>query len=172
VIGAGDFCNHRQALPEAMSLLSGLDAPFVVVPGNAESADELRDAAPAGTHVLHGDGIEIGGLSLFGLGYAVPETPFGSWSCDLSEAQAADRLAACSHADILILHAPPKGLADQTSSGLSIGSIAVRDAILRIQPQLAVCGHIHDSWGVDGAIGATHVKNLGPVPNWFEVFPR
>ncbi|QEW18747.1 phosphodiesterase, family [Marinibacterium anthonyi] len=171
VIGAGDFCNMRQGLDEAMALFQGLKAPFVIVPGNAESADELRAAAGAGTTVLHGDGCEIGGLSLFGLGYAVPPTPFGAWSCDLSEAQAETALAACAAADILILHSPPKGIADRTSAGQSVGSTAIRDAIARIRPRLAVCGHIHDSWGETGQIGTSRILNLGPAGHVFEMDP-
>lgn len=169
VIGAGDFCNHRQNLPEAMNLLAGITAPMVVVPGNAESADELQEASHAGTHVLHGEAVAVAGLTLFGLGYAVPETPFGAWSCDLSEPQAAQMLDACQTADILVLHSPPKGVADRSSAGQSLGSTAIRDAIERIQPRLAVCGHIHDSWGVSGLIGTTPVHNLGPTENWFEL---
>jgi uncharacterized protein len=169
VIGAGDFCNMRQDLAGAMALLAGIVAPMVVVPGNAESAEELRAAVPEGVSVLHGQGVTIAGLRLFGLGYGVPETPFGAWSCDLDETAAAALLAPCSAADILISHSPPKGVGDVTSAGLSVGSAAIRDAILRIQPRLALCGHIHDSWGAEGQIGATRVVNLGPIVHWFEV---
>lgn len=169
VISAGDFCNHRQALPEAMNLLSGLGAPMIAVPGNAESDVELRDAAHAGTTILHGEGTTFDELTIFGLGYAVPLTPFGSWSCDLTEEMAAACLDRCSFCDILITHSPPKGVADQTSGGQSIGSTAVRAAIERLQPRLAVCGHIHDSWGQEGRIGDTHVRNLGPTATWFEL---
>ncbi|MBL9058423.1 MAG: serine/threonine protein phosphatase, partial [Mangrovicoccus sp.] len=123
-------------------------------------------------HVLHGTGCEVEGLSLFGLGYAVPVTPFGDWSCDLTEEAAADMLAVCERADVLVFHSPPCGVADRTSSGHSVGSTAIRAAIERIGPQLAVCGHIHDSWGVEGMIGGARVVNLGPRPNWFEVGPR
>lgn len=171
VIGAGDFCNHRQGLAEAMNLLGGIKAPMVVVPGNAESAGELRESAHQGTHVLHGEGMEFEGLRIFGLGYGVPETPFGDWSCDLGEARATALLNACDAADILVVHSPPKGVADLTSAGHSVGSTAIRDAIRRVQPELALCGHIHDSWGATGLIGATKVVNLGPTPNWFEAGP-
>ncbi len=169
VIGAGDFCNMRQDLAGALGLLDGITAPLVLVPGNAESIAELRAAAPEGATVLHGDGAKLGGVCLFGLGYAVPETPFGGWSCDLSEQAAGDMLKTCDCADILVLHSPPKGIADLTSQGQSVGSSAIHDAIRRIQPELAMCGHIHDSWGKTGLIGATRVVNLGPRPNWFEV---
>ncbi|WP_371225697.1 metallophosphoesterase family protein [Roseovarius sp. 2305UL8-3] len=168
VIGAGDFCNMRTGLGDALALLSDISAPMVVVPGNAESADELRDAALSNMTILHGEAHEVSGLSLFGLGYGVPPTPFGEWSCDLSETIAADMLAPCSSADILITHSPPKGVADTTSGGLSVGSTAIHDAITRIQPQLAICGHIHDSWGRDGQIGTTRILNLGPTVNWLD----
>ena len=171
VIGAGDFCNHRQMLAEAMNLLAGITAPMVAVPGNAESAEELREAAHVGTTVLQGEAAEIGGLRIFGLGYGIPVTPFGDWSCDMTEADAETHLQRGEEADIRVFHSPPKGLADATSTGLSVGSTAIRDAIARVQPKLAVCGHIHDSWGQEGMIGNTRVVNLGPVPNWFEVAP-
>jgi uncharacterized protein len=171
VIGAGDFCNMRQDLAGAMALLAGIAAPMVVVPGNAESAGELRAAVPEGVSVLHGQGVTIAGLTLFGLGYGVPETPFGAWSCDLDEAAAAAILAPCTATDILITHSPPKGVGDVTSGGVSVGSAAIRAAIERIQPRLALCGHIHDSWGAEGRIGAARVVNLGPTVHWFEVTP-
>lgn len=169
VIGAGDFCNMREGLDEAMALLSAISAPFVIIPGNAESFDELRVAAPKHVEVLHGTPTTIDGLNLFGLGYGVPTTPFGAWSCDLSEQRAATMLEACETADILIVHSPPKGVVDQTSNGQSVGSVAIHAAIERIQPKLAICGHIHDSWGQTGRIGTTEVHNLGPFVNWFEV---
>lgn len=169
VIGAGDFCNMRQGLAEAMNLLAGMEAPMVAVPGNAESDAELAEAAGPGMTVLHGTGTEIGGFRIFGLGGGVPVTPFGAWSFDLTEARAEAMLAVCERADILVTHSPPKGVADVTSSGHSVGSTAIRAAIERLQPALALCGHIHDCWGQDGRIGRTRVANLGPQPTWFDL---
>ncbi|SMO53522.1 metallophosphoesterase family protein [Ruegeria faecimaris] len=169
VIGAGDFCNMRQGLDQAMEMLAGISAPLVLTPGNAESVQELTAAVPEGVHVLHGTGMTVDGMRLFGLGYGVPVTPFGGWSCDLTEAEAAELLDRCDAADILITHSPPKGHGDVTSMGGAVGSVAVRDAIERVQPQLSLHGHIHDSWGYRGAIGRTQVANLGPRPNWFEL---
>ena len=78
-------------------------------------------------------------------------------------------LGACETADILVLHSPPKGVADVTSGGQSVGSTAIFEAIERIQPRFAFCGHIHDSWGHTGQIGDTQVVNLGPRHNWFDL---
>jgi Icc-related predicted phosphoesterase len=169
VIGAGDFCTMRKGLDDAMAMLAGIAAPYVMVPGNCESVDELRAAAPKDAHVLHGAGVEIDGVRLFGLGYGVPVTPFGDWSCDLTEAEAAAMLAGCEVADILITHSPPKGVADRVSGGVSLGSTTIRKVVERVQPRYNLCGHIHDCWGEHGWIGATEVWNLGPNVNWIEL---
>ncbi|MFQ1699435.1 metallophosphoesterase [Loktanella agnita] len=168
VIGAGDFCNMRQGLDQAMALLDGIKCPFVAVPGNAESADELRAAAGPDITVLHGQTAHVDGLDIFGIGGGIPVTPFGDWSFDLTEQQAEAMLKHCDHADIIVSHSPPKGIADQTSAGHSVGSTALRDAIVRIGPKYVFCGHIHDSWGQTGTIGRSQVHNLGPTVNWFE----
>ncbi|WP_439156081.1 metallophosphoesterase family protein [Yoonia sp.] len=169
VIGAGDFCNHRKGLEDAMAMLEGIKCPFVVVPGNAESIDELRAATDPLIDVLHGQSVDVDGFDIFGIGYAIPLTPFGSWSCDMTETQAEAILERCEKADIIVSHSPPKGVADQTSAGLSVGSTALRDAIVRLSPKFVFCGHVHDSWGQSGTIGRTKIHNLGPTPNWFEM---
>jgi uncharacterized protein len=176
VIGVGDFCAQRRGLDDAMAMLAPVLPKAVLIPGNAESADELRAAADPAT-VLHGEAAERAGLRLFGLGYAVPRTPFGAWSCDLDEDEAEALLGRMRPADgapdgapdILIVHSPPKGVADRTSGGALVGSTAVRAAIERCRPRLVLCGHIHDSWGASGTIGASRVHNLGPRPSWFEL---
>ncbi len=60
VIGAGDFCVMRRGLAEAMAFLEAIEAKAVLVPGNAESADELR--AATGATVLHGEALERDGV--------------------------------------------------------------------------------------------------------------
>jgi len=169
VIGAGDFGNMRRGVAEAMRLLAGIETPLVLVPGNNESLEELRMAAPEGAFVLHGDTITMDGVTLFGIGGGVPVTPFGAWSWDLTEAEAEDLLKTADGADVIISHSPPKGIADRTSTGVSVGSTAVYAAAERVQPKLLLCGHIHDCWGEEGLIGQTRVKNLGPRVNWFEM---
>jgi Icc-related predicted phosphoesterase len=171
VIAAGDYCGAREGLDRAMAMLAGMAAPVLAIPGNGESLAELVAAAPPEWDILHGTGTERGGLRFFGLGYAVPVTPFGAWSCDLTEDQATAMLNTCKAADVLIVHSPPKGIGDRISGGLSVGSVAIRAAIERLQPQLALCGHVHESWGQTGTIGRTHVVNLGPTVNWFDVVP-
>jgi Icc-related predicted phosphoesterase len=165
VIGAGDFCNAHHGLRETLAVLSVINRPAVLVPGNAETDEELREAAAGWTSaiVLHGDGMEIDGVPFFGIGGGIPVTPFGSWSFDFTEDDAALLLADCPAGGILVSHSPPKGAVDVSSRGKSIGSTAVRETIGRASPKLVVCGHIHACGGQMAQIGSTPVLNAGPA---------
>lgn len=53
--------------------------------------------------------------------------------------------------------------------GRHLGSEAVLAAIERKHPVLAVCGHIHQCWGREAAIGTTPVVNVGPAGRLFDI---
>lgn len=170
VIGAGDFASVHEGLEEAIAALAAIEAPTVLVPGNNETEDALRNAAagwPSAT-VLHGEQTEFEGISFFGLGAGIPITPW-DWSFDLSEEDAAARLEACPEGGVLVVHSPPLGHCDVSSSGEHLGSASILAAIERCQPRLAVCGHIHESWRAESSVGATRIVNLGPQGTWFEL---
>ena len=50
---------------------------------------------------------------------------------------------------------------DLSSRGQSLGSVAVREAVLRLKPALVVCGHIHGSAGERATLGSSTVINAG-----------
>jgi Icc-related predicted phosphoesterase len=170
VIGAGDFASVHEGLDETIRALAAIEAPTVLVPGNNETDEALREAAqawPAAT-VLHGEATEIDGVAFFGLGAGVPVTPW-DWSFDLTEQDAERLLAPAPEDGVLVVHSPPKGHVDQSGAGDHLGSEAILAAIEGKRPQLAVCGHIHESWGRQSEIGPTKVANLGPAGTWFEL---
>lgn len=164
-IGAGDFANQHRGLADCLSLVSELAIPLVLVPGNNETADALRVACQGreNIHVLHGTGVSLAGLKLFGVGGGIPNTPFGDWSYDFSEAEATALLAPCHDCDILVTHSPPWGVVDRSSQGQHLGSRAIRDATLRLRPKLHICGHIHGSGGQQAKLEQTTVINAGPA---------
>lgn len=171
VIGAGDFASMHERLEETIAALSEIEVPTILVPGNNETMDALEravDAADWDAQVLHGSGTTVGGVSFYGLGAGVPTTPW-DWSFDLTEDEAESMLADCPGDGVLIVHSPPSGHCDQSSSGDHLGSSAILAAIEASQPALAVCGHIHEAWGQRSQIGETTVANLGPGGAEFEV---
>lgn len=164
VVGAGDFGNMRREVDRTISVLRAIEKPAVLVAGNNESTEELRDACrdwPI-ARVLHGNGVTIQGVDFFGIGGGIPVTPFGSWSYDFTEAQAIELLANAPSGCVLVSHSPPQGCVDVSSRGLRLGSTAVRETILRVKPRLVVCGHIHESAGKQAPLDATMVINAGP----------
>lgn len=105
------------------------------------------------------------GIAMFGVGGSTT-TPFGTPS-EFSEEQVATWLAACWRTartyphSVLISHNPPKDTAcDLISSGVHVGSQAVRTFLEEAQPEICLCGHIHEARAVDH-VGRTLVINPG-----------
>jgi uncharacterized protein len=169
VIGAGDFASVHEGLAETIDALAAIETPTVLVPGNNETEEALREAAAdwAAATVLHGGGATIEGAEFYGLGAGIPTTPW-EWSFDLDDATATEMLAACPEEALLVLHSPPQGHCDANGGGDHFGSEALLRAIEEKRPRLAVCGHIHESWGCESRIGDTPVHNLGPSGVWLE----
>ena len=164
VIGAGDFGSVRHGLNKTINWLKEITIPAVLVPGNAESYEELKIACniwPSST-VLHGNGVELLGAVFFGIGGGIPVTPFGSWSYDFTEAEAEKLLLDCPEKAVLVSHSPPKGILDLSSRGQHLGSKAVLKTIENKSPQLVVCGHIHESGANIERVGDTDIVNAGP----------
>ena len=168
VVAAGDFGSIRRWVAELIDMLVVIETPTVLVPGNNESLEELRDACGGwrAASVLHGSGVEIGGVSFWGIGGGIPTTPW-PWSWDLTEEEASSLLSSCPDAvDVMVLHSPPRGYLDGPRS---LGSSALLSAVERVQPRVAVCGHIHECAGEETAVGETRLFNLGLEGRFIEV---
>jgi len=163
VVSAGDLCIARRGLEKIVRPLSEIKKPTVLVPGNSESAEELKKACRSwkSAIVLHGNQTTLDGISFYGLGGGIPVTPFGSWSYDFTEEQALTLLQDCPSGGVLVSHSPPKGSLDVSSDGRRLGSEAVRQTIESKRPDLVVCGHIHGSAGQMDRLGETTVINAG-----------
>ena len=100
---------------------------------------------------------------IWGRNWMTDPTPFHTPG-EYTEAQLARKLEAFAGLAplVLICHCPPHGTAlDQVRPGLHAGSTAVRDFLLREQPEHFFCGHIHEAAGARVAIGKTQAMNVG-----------
>jgi Icc-related predicted phosphoesterase len=109
------------------------------------------------------------GFALMGVGYST-RTPFDTPSeageddmaVWLAETHAAAFALAGPGGRILaVVHNAPHGTRlDRLQNGLNVGSTAVRAFLERVQPEICVCGHIHEGVGEE-QIGRCHVLNPG-----------
>ncbi|KAE8352027.1 Metallo-dependent phosphatase-like protein [Aspergillus coremiiformis] len=52
-------------------------------------------------------------------------------------------------ADIVVTHTPPHSHCDNRATGGPVGCQALRQALGRVRPSLAICGHVHESRGYE-----------------------
>lgn len=114
---------------------------------------------------LNARGVLYNEIGLFG----VSSAPFSKLNTpyEISENQIYDRIISGykyiteAKLKILVSHAPPHGTKlDIIRSGDHVGSKSVREFIEDKQPDLVICGHIHESRGID-EIGKTKIVNCG-----------
>jgi Icc-related predicted phosphoesterase len=141
--------------PRLLALAGNMDDPA--------TDDRLAELGVA----LDGRGVALGDVGLFGVA-AAPKSPLDS-PYELDDEELSRRIeagyAAVEDCRIRIFcpHAPPHGTAcDRLAGGRHVGSTIVRAFVEREQPELVLCGHIHESRGID-EVGRTKVVNPGPA---------
>jgi Icc-related predicted phosphoesterase len=145
----------RSLAPRLLALAGNMDSPAI----DARLA-ELGVA-------LDGRGLDFGDIGVFGVS-AAPKSPLHT-PYELSDEELERRIqagfAAVKHRRVTIFcpHAPPRDTAcDRLRSGEHVGSAVIRAFVERHQPDLVLCGHIHESRAVD-EIGKSRVVNPGPA---------
>ncbi|MBS7643667.1 metallophosphoesterase, partial [Candidatus Bathyarchaeota archaeon] len=172
IIICGDF-THFGPVEQAekfLEILTKTGLPILFVPGNCDDP-ELAKSKVKGTSCIHGTYVVINGICFLGIGGGAPgpfKTPF-----ELTEEEKqnllekAFRLASNPQHLVLVSHMPPHNSnVDVARGGKHIGSKSVRMFIEEREPILALCGHVHESSGVD-KIGKTTVVNPGPASKGF-----
>lgn len=141
----------------------------LIMPGNHETMttiDFLTQVYP-NTKNIHGVGIKENGLGIFGVGYA----DAGPFSIDDKEvAKALEKGYAQiknMKKKIMVTHAHHAG-SKAEFTGFP-GSMAIRKAIEKFQPDLVISGHIHEAGGIEEQIGKTRIINVARKPIIFEI---
>lgn len=134
--------------------------------GNMDSPEIDRRLADLGV-ALDARSVRIGGVGVFGAS-AAPISPLQT-PYELADEELERRIergfAEISDSPVVVFcpHAPPARTAcDQLSSGEHVGSEVIRAFVEREQPDLVLCGHIHEARATD-RIGRSQIVNPGPV---------
>ncbi|MBN2581184.1 MAG: metallophosphoesterase family protein [Pirellulales bacterium] len=146
-------------------LVQNFNPNVYAVAGNCDSKAIERRLNELGVGI-GGKGRLLGALGIHGLSGAPPWQPT---MYEFSEAELGRFLEAGAQAlnaaklYVVLSHPPPRGcLLDRTFLWKHVGSTALRDFVAARQPELVVCGHIHESRGVE-QLGRTTVVNCGPA---------
>lgn len=166
VILAGDLTTNGGAAEagEAVAVLRAGSPGLLAVAGNMDSP-EIDSGFHAGGIGLNGRGVLVGGTGFCGVSggpHSPLHTPYESSEdamLELAEKGWGD--IAQAGRKVFVPHAPPFNTKlDVIRGGIHVGSTAVRTFIEQRQPDLLICGHIHEAWGID-RIGKTVMVNCG-----------
>ena len=168
IIVGGDLTTYGS--PEegekAIRVFKSSGAPVFAVAGNMDSPEFDASHEALGVSI-NARGILLGEVGFFGVS-ASPFTPMHT-PYEITEEEIARRAeagwndVAGARWKIFVPHAPPRDTKlDRLVLGQHVGSTAVREFIERQQPDVVVCGHIHEARGLD-TIGKTKIINCGPA---------
>lgn len=157
LIAAGDITGYLNPDP-VINQLNQMPAPVLGIRGNSDlkKVDRMLDDYP-NTFSLHLKTLTISGTCFVGVSgtVAVPFCTRLGWH----EKRIFNRLAALvDNNSVLVVHAPPRGRLDEVFGRFHAGCRRLHQLVVKRQPRLVLCGHIHECPGI-ASIGPTTVVN-------------
>lgn len=138
--------------------------PVLLIPGNHESiatADFLAKLYSPKVYNLHGRGFKSGNVGFFGVG----EANIGPFEIDEVDTMRllnkAYKKVKTARSKVMVTHAPPYNTNLDNLGGTHVGFKSIRKAIEKFKPDIAICGHIHETFGIEDKIGKTKIINVG-----------
>jgi Icc-related predicted phosphoesterase len=142
-------------------------APTILaVAGNMDSREIDARLVELGVS-LDGRGVVLGDVGLHGVSASGPttlDTPheLPDEALGLKAAEGHEQVMRC-RVRVFCPHSPPFDTAcDRLRSRVPVGSPSLREFVEHAQPDLVLCGHIHESRGED-VIGRSRIVNPGPA---------
>lgn len=168
VILAGDLVDHHGNVEGLIGPFKEKGLEVAIIPGNHEGLAEVSFLTRKyKIKSLHGYTIKIGDVGIFGCGYA----DVGIHQLSEEEFFQTLKKAHDSLKDVrkklMVTHVQPS----DSIIGLGIfpGSTGVRKAIEEFKPDLHICGHVHETHGIEEVIGSTRVINVGKTGRIIEI---
>lgn len=177
-INCGDFCSQAGAKHKAsdqgfhpkgkaevellktfLAQVDRLGKPWIFVPGNHDPSGSVIEPLAGEYGVIATDTQLISFLGLRTL--LVPWTPPCGWNWTLTSSRLKEILANHSQtsADLVITHAPPRGVLDEKSKWYHRRTPTLRPLVEAIQPRYYLCGHMHHDGGQQLTQGNTLFVN-------------
>jgi len=159
VICAGDPSIFGRGLREVMAAFDILGKPFYIIPGNHETDESVTKVAGEFANCInfHQKVVERGDYVILGYGE-------GGFSAEDPQFRKLAREwygKYNGHKIILVTHQPPYGCKLDEVEGGRAGNNDYMKFIKRIEPKIAISGHIHETAGVVDKVGKTRLVNPG-----------
>ena len=169
VILAGDLTMAEQSTDYIVGPFVKAGKKVLLIPGNHESAatiDFLAQMYP-NTKNIHGYGFKKKNVGIFGAGTANIGIHAIRDSDIFELLKKGHREVKDSKKKVMVTHIHPLGSKSEMF-GFK-GSEAVRKAIEKFQPEIAINAHMHEAGGMEEKIGKTKVINVSKKEKIFEI---
>lgn len=141
-----------------------LEFPAYAIPGNCDPPATLKWIEEKAIS-LHAKKVTIGDKIFIGLGGSNP-TIFDTPN-EMTEDEIRSLLEPLmEERAIMVTHAPPLGINDQTMDGRHVGSRALRELVDRFPPTVYLSGHVHEARGITEIAGSKYM-NPGPAKDGY-----
>jgi uncharacterized protein len=169
VILAGDLADHNGSVEGLVGPFKAKGLDVALLPGNHEGLAEIGFLVDKyGAKNLHGYVLEKGEVGIFGCGYG---------DIGLHTLKDEEFFETLKQAHEKVKHFKKKLMVTHVQPNDSIlslgmkdwGSAGVRKAIEQFKPDVHICGHIHETHGIEEMIGKTRVINVGKTGKIIEL---
>lgn len=166
VVIGGDLTTHGtiHEARTAIETLQRFEKPLFAVAGNMDLPPFETVYTELGVNI-NARGVQLGDVGFFGVAGS-PFTPMHT-PYELSEEEILRRAeegwkqVRSAPRSVFVPHAPPRSTTlDKILVGAHVGSLAIREFVECHQPDVLICGHIHESRGTD-VLGKTQMVNCG-----------
>ena len=167
LVCAGDLTIFEQGMGYLLHELDKIGKPVLLIDGNHESVEDMRKACSLfkNTVFIHKRAYKIGNYLFLGYGgggFSMVDKSFEKGS-KLFEKEINKRRKTDKNIKIiLVTHAPPYQTKIDRIMGSPCGNKSIKKFILKVKPDLAISGHLHENAGKEDKIGKTKVINPGP----------
>ena len=167
VVLAGDLVDDNNSVEGIVGPFRAKGLEVGVLPGNHEGMAEIGFLVEKyGAKNLHGYTFKKGDVGIFGCGYS------NIGIHQLSEEDVFETLKKAHDSltevkkKIMITHTHPED--SILGLGMFPGCGGIRKAIEEFKPEVHICGHIHETEGIEEVIDKTRVINVGKKGKIFE----
>lgn len=162
IVCAGDFTVFGHDLHKILKEMDSWKKPLILIPGNHEEHIKLKEECGQYKNVMDIDrdfyekeNILFAGYGRGGFSYETPEF-------DMFGRKIKRKAAEHKGKWVFIIHQPPFGTATDLLDFGHTGNETFAAFIAQEQPDLVICGHLHENFRKEDTMGKSRIINPGP----------